>query len=80
MLRIEPPGCTRSKPVVDSDGARLGTVFPTGDDDRRVSVSADAPADTLDALGWVAGDDVRLPDRLVADDADDTSDVLRLVV
>lgn len=65
-------------PVVDGDGARVGTVVDADGDLRYVTVHPDAPADALDALDWRAdADRVPLPAHLVAADDDG---VVRLAV
>ena len=55
-------------PVLDADGRVVGTVSAAEAGALRVDVSADAPADTLQPLGWSAGDADRvLPAGLVAE-------------
>lgn len=78
ILSVNPASRSAGTPLVDSDGARVGTVTETAEGTRYVSVDPNAPSETPEALGWDADSDrVPLPDRLVATVDDDA---VRLVV
>jgi hypothetical protein len=79
ILSVDPASRAAGTPLVDSDGARVGTVTETAEGTRYVSVDPDAPPETLEVLGWDADSDhVPLPDRLVGTADDDGA--VRLVV